>query len=763
MAQYDVDLRDYWRVIKKRRTIIILMVVLVGLCSYGFAKLKEPEPLFRASSAIKIETKTSLASALMGGFWEHGENMITQAYIITSFPVLGHTAKILGWLPRNLAEEQIRKSNKHLSVIQRLKSLIEAEQEPGTNIINIRVVSPNPTESALVANTVAKAYREYHIQEKNRKTLETKAFIEKQLQLTSQSLKRAEQDLQAFKEGYALISIDEQTKNLLNRLHRFELEYERVRSERHRVTSQYKKLDKMAISSSENLVEPLFGADKNSPIFDLRKKLSDLLLERQTLLIYLTNKHPQVIEIDNRIKAVISEAQNELSALMRTLRTREAGMVLKLNQLRKENQKIPEKALHLVRLQREVDLQATLYSQLKTKYQETLIQESGQVEEVSIVRPAVVPYGPFNMPSKFIIVTTGIVMGLILGVVLAFGVELFDTSMGTIEDVEETLQVPVLGVIPYLGKEEKGKPRVDMGISEKERARDLIAHYDPTSIAAEAFRSLRTNLQFMSLENKGKMFLITSSFVQEGKTLNGVNLALSVAQAGEKVLLIGADLRKSLIHKIFGLPREPGLTDFVLGNYGWVETINNISDVMLGDFDIDDILKTPGFDNLHIVTAGTLPPNPTEILSSDRFRGFLKEVRSKYDYIFIDAPPILPVADAAEIAPLVDGVVLVYMVGKIGRGVLKRAKSTLENVDAKIFGVILNNVKPEVGPDYFRYHSQHYYGPERQKRPRAGTGIKDRFQNFIKSSTRGKYFGIAVLFIALVLLAVGIFWTDLFP
>ena len=124
MAQYDVDLRDYWRVIKKRRTTIILIVVLVGICSYGFAKLKEPAPLFKASSAIKIETTTSLASALMGGFWEQGENMITQAYIITSFPVLGHTAKILGWLPRNLAEEQIRKSNKHLSVIQRLKSLI---------------------------------------------------------------------------------------------------------------------------------------------------------------------------------------------------------------------------------------------------------------------------------------------------------------------------------------------------------------------------------------------------------------------------------------------------------------------------------------------------------------------------------------------------------------------------------------------------------------------------------------------------------------
>ncbi|UCH19964.1 MAG: hypothetical protein JSU83_15510, partial [Deltaproteobacteria bacterium] len=414
MAQYDVDLRDYWRVIKKRKAIIILMVFLVGLCSYGFAKLKEPEPRFKASSAIKIESPTSLASVLMGGFWEQGENIITQAYIITSFPVLEHTAKILGWLPRNLSQEQIRKSDQHLSVIKRLKSLISAEQEAGTNIINIQVISPNSKESALVANTVAKAYCEYHIQEKNRKTVETKAFIEKQLHLTSRNLKRAEQELQAFKEGYALISIDEQTTNLLKRLNNVELEYERVKSERRQVGSQFRTLGKMTIGSSENFVEALFSADNNSPIFELKEKLSELLLKRGTLLIHLTEKHPQVIEIENQIRAVITEAQKELGAQLGALRTREAGLLLKLNQLKKENQKIPEKALHLARLQREVDLQATLYSQLKTKHQETLIQESGQVEEVSIVRPAVVPNSPFNMPSKFMIVATGIVMGLIL-------------------------------------------------------------------------------------------------------------------------------------------------------------------------------------------------------------------------------------------------------------------------------------------------------------------------------------------------------------
>ena len=245
MAQYDVDLRDYWRIVKKRRIVIILMVVLVGLCSYGFAKLKEPRPLYKAISAIKIESKSSLASVLMGGIWNQGENMITHAYIVASFPVLAQTAEMLGWLPRNISEADIRKSKKHRGAIQRLKSLITAGQEAGTNIINIQVISPNPRESELVANTVAKAYRQYNIQEKNRKTIETKAFIEKQLELTSKSLKQAEHELQVFKEGYALVAIDEQTKNLLNRIHLAESEYAKIRVERRQVASQLRMVKKM--------------------------------------------------------------------------------------------------------------------------------------------------------------------------------------------------------------------------------------------------------------------------------------------------------------------------------------------------------------------------------------------------------------------------------------------------------------------------------------------------------------------------------------
>ncbi|UCD80354.1 MAG: polysaccharide biosynthesis tyrosine autokinase [Desulfobacterales bacterium] len=760
MAQYDVDLRDYWRIIKKRKSSIIFMILLVGICSYGFAKLKEPVPLYEASSAIKIDRFSNMASILTGEYWRQSENMVTHAYIITSFPVLCQTAKLLGWIPKDISEEVIQDSSKYLSIIRRLKAMVEPEHQEGTNIINILVKSENARESAKVANAFARSYREYNIQEKNRKTFETKAFIEEQLGLTSNRLKLAENDLQAFKESYGLISLDAQTQNTLNRLYAVETEYEKTKINMAEVESQLKMIGTNKIGAFGALHDSFFSASPGSPVYGLKTKLSDLLLRRQTLLINFTEKHPKVKEIDDQVKAVLHETEKELQSLLNSYKARETDLAQRIKQLRRENLSLPEKGLQLVRLQRDVELQESLYSQLKEKYQETLIQESGKVEEVTIVKPAVPPEEPFNIPSKIMIVVTGIVMGLIIGVVFAFLAEVFDTSMGTIEDVEELLNVPVLGVIPQLDDEIKRKRRPIRRSPKEDRARDLVTHYEPKSMGAEAFRALRTNLQFLRLEMKGKLFLITSSFVQEGKTLNVVNLALSMAQAGNKVLLVDADLRKPSVHRVFGLSKEPGITDYVLGNYHWQEVTNTISDVMLGDFGIDDILKTPGMDNLNVVTAGTKPPNPTEILSSSRFKEFLAEANKVYDFVFVDSPPILPVADAAEIAPLMDAVFLVYTVGKIGRGVLKRAKSNLDNVDARVLGVILNNVKPEAGPEYFKYHSQHYYGPEgeagHQKREFTKWLQKIRF-----SLTKGRILRFCVLFFALGLLALGIFWQDL--
>lgn len=737
------------------------MVFLVGISSYGFAKLKEPVPLYEATSAIKIAQSTTMADFFMGGLWTPSESLVTHAYIIKSYPVLELAAKMLYMIPENLSSEKILSLKKYLGIIKNLQTSITAEPQEGTNIINIIVASTDSVKSRRIANTIAKAYRKYNIREKNRKTFDTKAFIEKQLSLTTKNLQKAEEALKNYKEESELVSIDSQTANLITKLSTLESEYNKAKTRAIEVEDELKLIDRTR-NSPKNLDGVFFPEQTQTALHGLSQKLHNLILKRESLLYEYTDQNVEVIEINESIQNVIDEIKKELISLMRVLRTRENNLYDQLKEFKKENRSIPEKALDLERLKRDVKLQGALYSQLKTKYQETLIKESGKVEEVHIVRPAVLPSAPFNIPSKLMIVITGIIMGLFIGMVFAFVMEVFDTSIGTIEDVENLLQVPVIGVIPFLKKDEKTNSHSADPVFQKGRRRDLVTHYDPRSLSAEAFRTLRSNLQFMGLDKKGKSFLVTSSFVREGKTFSSINLALSMAQAGNRVLLFETDLRKPMIHKTFGLDKTPGLTDYVLGNYMFEDIKNTITDVMLGEFELEEILRTPGLDNLNIITAGTKPPNPAEILRSSRFADLLKKVYQEYDIIFLDSPPVLPVADPTEIAPLVDGVILVYTVGKIGRGSLKRAKMSLDNINAKVWGIILNNVKPEIGPDYFKYHTQYYYNPEDKEKSEIGVSFTNLFNKLVKTVRQIKLIKILALILAITLLIIGIFWKALF-
>ncbi len=757
MAQYDVDLRDYWRILKKRKLIVFLMVFLVSICSYVFALFREPDPLYQAEAAIKIKQTTNLSAILSGSYWYQSDSMITHSIIITSFNVLARTAKLLEKIPEDASFDEIQESQKHQDEIRQLKHMITTNTEPGTSIINIYTVSGDRQYAAKVANSVANAFQDYNTFEKNEQTNGMRDFIDNQVEKIETTLRSAEEDLQDFQEEHSLVAIDYQTQNMLQTQFNVEEDIRLVRKEKEDAKLHLKLLKGGKNISSEDFKGVLFTPEQDSPVYRLRGKLGDLLLERETLLIDYTERHPKVVAIDDRIKAIIDETVKELQSYLHTLEKRESVYLNKLGTLERENMNLPKKAFDYLRLQREVELQHELFTQLKTKQQEAQIQASSNTEDVIIIKPAIPPTNPFNAPPKLMILVTGLIMGLIIGVIAAFSIEMFDTSMGTIEDVESILEVPVLGVIPSLPKEgERGA--VDERDKHAFRKKGLVTHYDPKSLVSESFRTLRTNIQFLSLDKKGKSFLITSSFVQEGKTFNSVNLALSMAQAGNKVLLMSADLRKPVINKMFGLERKPGITDYVLGNYQEHEVIQNIADIMLGEFELDEILGTPGLDNLHIVTAGTKPPNPTEIVRSARFKEFLKYARKNYDIVIVDAPPVLPVADATEIAAFVDGVIIVYMLGKIGRSVLKRAKKSLDNINSNVMGAILNNVKPEAGPEYFRYHAHYYETPIVERRTELKT-IIDFFKRLMKPLQKDNYMPIAALIIGLFILILAFFFN----
>lgn len=794
MAKYDINIRDYWRIIRKRRTIVIMAITCFTLVSLLSSLIFTPAPVYKATSAVKVDRTTNLLSLLVAELsWTTWDNVASQAVIVNSFPIMEASARQMGLIPEAVSSEEVLAAEEYLRIVTGLKARITAEQEGRTNIINISATSESPAGAALLSNTVAKVFRQANVEERNKKVRETREFIEQRLEVVENRLKQAEENLSDFEKNTKLLAIDAQTQSALDRLTRLENEIAQLKQRRYETTKQ--------LSLLQQIMEGVQGSEKAFYVEDpppqltkLTARYRDLSLQRKVLLTDYTDEHPAVMTVGAEIQNVLTEMGHELRSMLDTMDTRLNGLQTRLAELQAQTMTIPESALVLARLRREVEVNAELHAQLQSKYQEVMIQESGLIEEVHIVKPALEPSQPAKKRNTGINTLVGAVIGLALGLVLALVVESMDTSLGTIEDVEELLRLPVLGVIPATDQvisEEKGDEEG------KRHSQALVTHFAPHSLVAEAYRSLRTNIQFIHREKKVKVFLISSSSLQEGKTYNVVNLSLSLAQAGEKVLLIDADLRRPMVHRIFGLDRQPGLTEYIMGEYdwrhpgagggdhgvgewtefrlvqkGWQPVVNTIASMMLGELDIEDILRTPGLDNLHIINAGTTPLNPSEILRSQRFKDLLRRVRDTYDIIIVDTPPVLPVADAFEVASEVDGVVLVYEVGRIGRAILNRAKIQLENMKANVLGVILNNIKPEVAPDLYRYSTKYCYGEEDSEEAHPPTpqgwwgALGQSIRNVVEKMLRpraalGKRLSL-ILFISVgcALLALALLWQN---
>ncbi|MBN6187035.1 CpsD/CapB family tyrosine-protein kinase [Aneurinibacillus sp. BA2021] len=221
------------------------------------------------------------------------------------------------------------------------------------------------------------------------------------------------------------------------------------------------------------------------------------------------------------------------------------------------------------------------------------------------------------------------------------------------------------------------------------RYEKLIAHWDPKSPVSEAYRTLRTNIQFAGVDQEIKTILVTSTAPEEGKSTTSANLAVVMAQAGKRTLFIDADLRKPTGHQTFYVSNRRGLTSFLVGQAAW-----------------EDAMQQTGIDNLFVMTAGPIPPNPSELLASKRMQAAMEELRGQFDAIILDTPPALAVADAAILARMADGCILVVNAGKTNRDMAKRAKQQLEHAHARLLGVVLNNKKLKKKEDYYYYYQK---------------------------------------------------------
>ncbi|HEV8643923.1 MAG TPA: polysaccharide biosynthesis tyrosine autokinase [Methylomirabilota bacterium] len=738
MAQYEMNLRDYWLIVRRRRfTIIWVTLVFVGV-SFWFAKQKVP--LYEATAAVKFEQSTSLSGLLVEVLsYSTADSIETQASLIKSYPILEEAARRMGKLPQTTRGEALRESKAYMAALDSIAGKVRTARIPSTSILEITATSSNPREARDLANTMAETYRDYNRSVRNARITEARKFIEAQLREVEGRVKRAEEEVWAFREANRIIAPGAESSVLLSLFTQLRSDIEKTRQQRTELELAQVRL---ARTDPASLAERVFVESSNPALQKLQATQVELLLERNNLALEVTSRHPRLQALEERMREVRSEMRREVAAQIALLRSREDILNRQMGELLQKNREVPAIELGLQRLQRDAKVNDDLLTLLKTKHQEALIKESEGIEEVMLVRPATEPASPVGAET-FNMVIVGALLGLMLGLVVAFVQETLDTSIGTIEDVESYLQIPVLGIVPHIDARETMQRLIErrpaLAGMEPDALQShalLITHFDPKSPVAEAYRTLRTNIQFMRMERQGKLLVITSPTLQEGKTTTIVNLALTMAQNGQRTLLVGANLRRPSIHRFFGIEREPGLSDILVGNAQWRDCIRTVADILMGRFEMEDIMASPGLDNLHIIESGPVPANPSELLSTPAMGAFLREAREEYDIVLIDTPPVLPVTDSAIVAGQTDGVILVYQAGKVGRLVLKRAKAHLESARAKVWGVVLNDVQTEIAGYAYTHYYTHYYGEETPAE--APPGGVQRLWGSLRARLRGR-------------------------
>jgi capsular exopolysaccharide synthesis family protein len=378
-----------------------------------------------------------------------------------------------------------------------------------------------------------------------------------------------------------------------------------------------------------------------------------------------------------------------------------------IDSYKKGNPNILSESLELLRLKRSKEVYENTYNILLEKAEEERIRGASSGAGINIVDVATLPDKPIPK-NETKIYFVGILLGILLGFGLALLLEFNDTSIKSTEDIERYLGLPVLGTIPHIGKhsvKEKRRlkkkkpdgrndtPEADGGVVPNDDPHQLFTFEGDDSVITEAYRSLRTNLSFVSPDKPVKTVLITSSGPGEGKSLTISNLAMAYAQMGKKTLLIDTDLRRPVQHRIFGVKREPGFSDLFIKD----------------NPDFDGIIKKTVKENLYLLTAGIFTPNPAELLGSNKMEKFLVYFRQNFDIVFFDTPPVIAVTDSTLLGTKMDGLLLIIKSHHTDRDIAMWAGNSLRKVGVRLLGTVLNDIDLTQRYSSFGYYKYYYH------------------------------------------------------
>ena len=720
--------KDYLRIIRAN-WLPVSLITLTGLV-VAFLYAVNAIDVYKSTATLKISRPQGgsvLTSPLLPEFQEWGNDrfIANEIEIMRSFTARQLVAvTLIDSFFRDVDKskyfilmDQKSENEENVKAAEELANTlsdVSIDQKRGLDIIEISALSPSPFEASLISNVYAQQYKNLNLdQNRNQLTLVTN-FLDEQRKEKYDELNAAEETLRDFQEKGGLIALDERASTLISVLAQFEAQKSATQVDLMASDKVLENLRRELQAQNPRMADYLTSLTSQKYITAIQEEIAKLEVNKQVAVSRkdgLTDDSPMLQEYDRKINELRKQLDKELEVLKAGIfasspeevkeltqkiiaeEVRNQSLETSIKELEKIVQgyearfmKLPKNAIELARLKRNSEALEKLYLMIEQRYQEAIINEQSQPGNVLIIDEARVPQRP-SKPNRTLIVIIGLLLGAGLAVGYVFVKNYFDDTVKTPDDIENR-KINVLAWIPNFEGNVSGDSSVQ-----------FIVEKFPDSIPSEAFRALRTRIQFSRINTESlKSVLITSSAPQEGKTTIAVNLAGSFAHSKKKILLIDCDLRKPSVHKLFGRDKNPGLIDYLVGNSK-----------------LEEILYKSNIPNLSYITSGTIPPNPAEMLDSQEMRNFLKQLREKYDLIIVDSPPIIAVTDSEILTSMVDGTLLVVSSENTEIEMMERSVELIRRENTQFLGTVLNNFSYKSG--YGSYYKYYYY----YSRPEAKT------------------------------------------